>query len=48
VLKDAGIVHREKSGQEVYYRIDRQRIVAALRALADKLERSSSSETSST
>jgi ArsR family transcriptional regulator len=47
VLKDAGIVHREKSGQEVYYRIDRQRIVAALRALADKLERSSSSEMSS-
>src|SRR5713226_1458439 len=48
VLKDAGIVRSEKSGQEVYYRIDRQRIVTALRALADKLERSVSSETSST
>ena len=44
VLKDAGIVRSEKSGQEVYYRIDRQRIVTALRALADKLERSVSSE----
>jgi DNA-binding transcriptional ArsR family regulator len=48
VLKDAGIVRSEKSGQEVYYWIDSQRIVAALRALADKIERSTSSETSST
>ncbi len=41
-------VRSEKSGQEVYYWIDSQRIVAALRALADKIERSTSSETSST
>ena len=47
VLKDAGIVRSEKSGQEVYYWIDSQRIVAALRALADKIERSTSSEASS-
>ena len=47
VLKDAGIVRSEKSGQEVYYWIDSQRIVAALRAMADKIERSTSSETTS-
>ncbi len=45
VLKDAGIVRSEKSGQAVYYWIDSQRIVTALRALADKIERSTSSET---
>jgi ArsR family transcriptional regulator, arsenate/arsenite/antimonite-responsive transcriptional repressor len=44
VLKEAGIVQSEKSGQEIYYRIDSQRLVAALRALADKLEQSSSKE----
>jgi ArsR family transcriptional regulator, arsenate/arsenite/antimonite-responsive transcriptional repressor len=48
VLKDAGIVQSEKSGQEIYYRINSQRIVAALRALADKLERSASPDSPST
>lgn len=40
VLKDAEIVKSEKRGQENYYWLDSQRMVAALRALADKLERS--------
>ena len=43
VLKEAGIVQSEKRGQEIYYGIDSQRLVAALRALADKLEQSASS-----
>lgn len=38
VLKDAGVVESEKAGQEIFYRVDRPRIVAALRALADALE----------
>jgi len=38
VLKDAAIVQSEKRGQENYYWLDSQRMVAALRALADKLE----------
>lgn len=36
VLKDAGILDSEKVGQEVYYRLERERIVARLRALADQ------------
>ena len=36
VLKDAGILDSEKVGQEVYYRLERARIVATLRALADQ------------
>lgn len=44
VLKDARIVQSEKRGQEVYYWLDSQRMVTALRALADKLERSASDE----
>jgi len=39
VLKDAGVVQSEKSGQEIYYWLDRKRVVAGLRALADKIER---------
>lgn len=42
VLKDAEIVQSEKRGQENYYWLNSQRMVAALRALADKLERSAS------
>ncbi len=36
MLKDAGILDSEKVGQEVYYRLERERIVARLRALADQ------------
>jgi len=35
VLKDAGVLDSEKVGQEVYYWLERERIVATLRALAD-------------
>jgi DNA-binding transcriptional ArsR family regulator len=35
VLKDAGVVDSETVGQEVYYRLERDRLVATLRALAD-------------
>lgn len=35
VLKDAGVLRSEKSGQEVYYHLDRDHVVAALRELAD-------------
>ena len=38
VLKDAGIVQSEKNGQEVYYSLDRARIVAGLRQIADMIE----------
>ena len=38
VLKDAEIVRSEKVGQEVYYWLDCDRVVAALRQLADALE----------
>jgi ArsR family transcriptional regulator, arsenate/arsenite/antimonite-responsive transcriptional repressor len=38
VLKDAGIVRSEKTGQEVYYCLDRNRIVAGLRGIADTIE----------
>ncbi|MDR3574315.1 MAG: metalloregulator ArsR/SmtB family transcription factor [Anaerolineaceae bacterium] len=38
VLKDAGIVLSEKSGQEIYYRLDRVRIVIGLRLIADTIE----------
>ena len=39
VLKDAGVVRSEKSGKEVYYWLDCQRVVLGLRTLADKIER---------
>jgi len=35
VLKDAGLVDSEKVGQEVYYRLERDRIVAELQVLLD-------------
>ncbi len=38
VLKDAGAVTAEKVGQEVYYSLDRTRVVDGLRALADEIE----------
>lgn len=38
VLKDAGIVRSEKTGQEIYYRLDRDRIVSGLRLIADTIE----------
>ncbi len=43
VLKDAGMVRSEKNGQEVYYCLDRDRIVAGLRAIADAIEMCSES-----
>ncbi len=39
VLKDAGMVDSEKIGQEVYYWIERDRILDGLRELADMAER---------
>ena len=44
VLKDAGVVQSEKIGQEVYYWLDSKHVVAGLRALADKIERSYSQD----
>ncbi len=38
VLKDAGIVRSEKTGQEIYYRLDRAKIVEGLRMIADAIE----------
>ncbi len=38
VLKDAAVVDSEKVGQEVYYWLDRDYIVANLRVLADAAE----------
>ncbi len=38
VLKDAGVVNSEKMGQEVYYWLDRDQVVANLRVLADATE----------
>jgi ArsR family transcriptional regulator, arsenate/arsenite/antimonite-responsive transcriptional repressor len=39
VLKDAGVVRPEKTGQEVYYHLERGHIVSGLRQLADDIER---------
>jgi len=44
VLKDARIVHSEKIGQEIYYRLDRQYIVSGLRKIADEIENCCSSD----
>ncbi len=38
VLKDAGAVVPDKVGQEVYYSLDRERVVDALRQLASEIE----------
>jgi DNA-binding transcriptional ArsR family regulator len=40
VLKGAGVLQREKVGQEVYYWVDCRNLVTMLRGLADALERS--------
>ncbi len=38
VLKDARVLHSEKIGQEIFYQLDRIRIVKGLRDLADAIE----------
>ncbi len=38
ILRDAGIVDSEKRGQEVYYWLERERIVNGLRGVADAIE----------
>ncbi|MBI2874889.1 MAG: winged helix-turn-helix transcriptional regulator [Firmicutes bacterium] len=38
VLRMAGIIKGEKQGLEVFYRLDRQRIVECLRSLAGAIE----------
>ncbi|MGZ6267290.1 MAG: ArsR/SmtB family transcription factor [Candidatus Limnocylindrales bacterium] len=38
VLKDAGAVAGEKVGQEVYYSLDRTRVVDVLRQLASEID----------
>jgi DNA-binding transcriptional ArsR family regulator len=38
VLKDAGIVRSEKTGQEVYYQLERKVLVDGLRRFADAVE----------
>ncbi len=38
VLKDAGILRSEKVGQEIFYRLDREVVVAGLRMIADEIE----------
>jgi ArsR family transcriptional regulator, arsenate/arsenite/antimonite-responsive transcriptional repressor len=42
VLKDAGIVGSEKVGQEVYYHLDLEKVVAGLRRIADSIEKCNS------
>ena len=37
-LKDAGILPSEKSGQEVFYHLDRPRLANGLRFIADSIE----------
>ena len=46
VLKDAGIVRSDKIGQEVFYHLDRDRIVAGLRQIADLIENCCTSSSS--
>lgn len=38
VLKDVQILQSEKRGQEVYYRLDADRIISGLRQIADMIE----------
>ncbi len=38
ILRDADVVGREQVGQEVYYWLNRELVVAELRALADTIE----------
>ena len=44
ILKDASILDSEKSGQEVYYAVNKDFIINELRMLADKLERTKDSQ----
>ena len=44
VLKDAGIVRSEKTGQEIYYRVDVNRVVSGLHHIADLIENCCPSE----
>jgi DNA-binding transcriptional ArsR family regulator len=38
VLKDAGILRSEKAGQEIFYRLDANRVISGLRRMADMIE----------
>jgi ArsR family transcriptional regulator, arsenate/arsenite/antimonite-responsive transcriptional repressor len=38
VLRDAGVLEREKRGQEVYYRVAFRSVAARLRGLAEEVE----------
>lgn len=38
ILREAGILDSEKRGQEVYYWLERDRIVNGLRGVADAIE----------
>ena len=38
VLREAGMVHSERTGQEIHYWLDRDRVVSGLRSLADAIE----------
>lgn len=38
ILREAGLLQREKIGKEVYFSVDRQRLQQALRAVLDFLE----------
>ncbi len=44
ILKDTGIVLSERMGQEIYYRLDRKRLVDSLRRMADAIDNCCSSE----
>lgn len=40
-LREAGILHAEKRGKEVFYQVRRNELIATLRRIADALEASS-------
>ena len=44
-LRDAQVVHAEKRGREVSYRLDHGRLIRALRGLADAIETCRTEET---
>jgi DNA-binding transcriptional ArsR family regulator len=44
VLKDAGILRSEKVGQEIFYRLDANRVISGLRRMADMIENCCPSE----
>ncbi|WP_165422931.1 ArsR/SmtB family transcription factor [Ktedonosporobacter rubrisoli] len=39
ILKEAGVVQAEKSGQETYYRVNRDMLILGLQDIADTLKR---------